>query len=79
MDNPGDDHAGETSAVKSKIKPDKGHQIKRSPHTKHAAIIHIAISVVLVLVAQGGQTPTKTTAQGTKQSSCGKHGLWVLH
>ena len=51
----GDDDAGRTSAIKSKINQ-WSHRIKRWPHTRQVVIIHIAIGAVLVLVALGGQT-----------------------
>ena len=56
MDHHGNDDAGETSAVKSKIQPMKASDQEIA--TTHAAITHIAIGVVLVLVALDGQTLT---------------------
>ena len=55
MDNSGDDDAGKTGAVKTKIKP-MSHRVKRLPPTKRVVTIRIAIGAALVLGALGGQT-----------------------
>ena len=56
MDHPGDDDAGETSAVTSKIQPMKPSDQEMA--TKHVVTVLTAIGAVLVLVALGGRTLT---------------------
>ena len=72
MDNLGDDDAGETSAVKSKIQP---------PDQETAA--HEACGQYpyrdwcrACVGGAGLSDAHKATAGKTKQSTCGKHGLW---
>ena len=64
IDHPGDDDAGETSAVKSKNPTTfASHGIKILLHTKHVVTLHTAIGAVLVLVAPGGRALTNDSGK----------------
>ena len=77
MDNPGDDE-GETGVVKSKMQPMKlsDQEIATQEACGSPSISRL---VPCLCWCRWAVIRSQTTARGIKRSSCGKHGLWVLH
>ena len=78
IDNAGDDEGGETSAVKSKIQPVNPSDQEIPAHEAFGHYPYRDWCRVCVGGA-GRSRRSQTTARGTKKSTCGKHGLQVLH
>ena len=77
MDNHGDEDAGETSAVKSKIQQVKPSDQETATHEASGSYPHLE-SCRACVGGPGRSDAFWTTARRSKLSSCGKHGLLAL-